>query len=74
MFGLDYFVVCPIENLQEKVFISTPANYTGCYWSKGDWATYLKLEKFDSKSYVFLKKDDFPTLLSLLEKAKTMLK
>lgn len=75
-----------IKLMQEKVFVSTPTNYTevtyksrggfeaGCYWSKGDWATYLKLEKFDSKSYVFLKKDDFPTLLSLLEKAKTMLK
>lgn len=74
-----------IKLMQEKVFLSTPTNYTevtyksrggfeaGCYWSKGDWATYLKLEKFDSKSYVFLKKDDFPILLSLLEKAKTML-
>jgi hypothetical protein len=75
-----------IKLMQEKVFLSTPTNYTevtyksrggfeaGCYLSKGDWATYLKLEKFDGKSYVFLKKDDFPTLLSLLEKAKTMLK
>ena len=72
--------------MQEKVFAMTPTNYTevtyrsrggfeaGCYWSKGDWATYLKLEKYDGKSYVFLKKDDFLALLALLEKAKTMLK
>jgi hypothetical protein len=75
-----------IKLMQEKVFVSTPTNYTevtyksrggfeaGGYCSKGDWVTYLKLERFDSKSYLFLKKDDFPTLLSLLEKAKTMLK
>lgn len=75
-----------IKMMQESVFTSTPTNYTevtyqsrggfeaGCYWSKGDWSTYLKLEKYDGKSYVFLKKDDFPELLKLLEKAKTMLK
>ena len=75
-----------IRMMQEKVFAMTPTNYTevtyrsrggfeaGCYWSKGDWATYLKLEKYDGKSYVFLKKDDFLALLALLEKAKTMLK
>lgn len=75
-----------IRMMQEKVFTMTPTNYSevtyrsrggfeaGCYWSKGDWATYLKLEKYDEKSYVFLKKDDFPALLALLEKAKTMLK
>lgn len=75
-----------IKMMQEKVFTSTPTNYTevtyksrggfeaGCYWSKGDWSTYLKLEKYDGKSYIFLKKDDFPELLSLLEKAKTLMK
>ncbi|WP_321281392.1 hypothetical protein [Marinifilum fragile] len=74
-----------IKMIQEKVFASTPTNYTevtfqsrggfeaGCYWSNGDWATYLKLEKYDGKSYVFLKKDDFPKLLSLIEKAKTLM-
>lgn len=75
-----------IKMMQENVFKSSPTNYTevtyksrggfeaGCYWSKGDWATYLKLEKYDGKSYVFLKKDDFPELLTLLEKAKTLMK
>ncbi len=74
-----------IKMMQEKVFSSTPTNYTevtyrsrggfeaGCFWSKGDWSTYLKLEKYDGKSYVFLKKSDFPELLTLLEKAKSML-
>jgi len=76
-----------IKMMQEKVFTSTPKYYTevtyksrggfeaGCFWSsKGKWSTYLKLEKFDDKSYVFLKQSDFPELLKLLNKAKTMMK
>jgi hypothetical protein len=71
-----------IKLIQEKTFPSTPTNYTevsfksrggfeaGCYWSKGEWKTYLKLEKFDGNSYVWLTKDDFPTLLTMLEQAK----
>ncbi len=43
------------------------------YWSKETWSTYLKLEKYDKDSYVFLGKDDFPTLLELLEQAKKKL-
>jgi len=71
-----------IKIIQEKIFPSTATNYTevsfksrggfeaGCFWSKGSWSTYIKLEKFDSDSYVFLNKDDFPKLLELLEQAK----
>ena len=74
-----------IKIMQEKIFPSTATNYTevnfksrggfeaGCYWSKGNWSTYLKLEKYDKDSYVFLNKDDFPQLLTLLEQAKTKL-
>jgi hypothetical protein len=74
-----------ITIIQEKIFPSTASNYTevtfrcrggfeaGCYWSKNTWSTYLKLEKYDKDSYVFLTKEDFPTLLSFLEKAKAKL-
>lgn len=74
-----------IITMKDKVFPSTPENYTevsfrsrggfeaGCFWSKGDWSTYLKLDRYDSKSYVFLKRDNFPELLTLLDKAKSML-
>lgn len=74
-----------IKIIQEKIFPSTATNYTevsfksrggfdaGCFWSKGTWSTYLKLEKFDKDSYVFLGKEDFPTLLGVLEQAKTKL-
>lgn len=71
-----------LDIMQSKVFATIPLNYTevsyrsrggfeaGCFWSKGDWSTYLKLEKFDGKSYVFLKKEDFPELQALIRKVK----
>lgn len=72
-----------IRLMQEKIFPTSPTNYSevtyksrggfeaGCFWSKGSWSTYLKLERFDGDSYVFLTKEDFPRLLQLLELAKT---
>lgn len=71
-----------IKIMQDKIFPTNSENYTeviyrsrggfeaGCYWKKGKWTTYLKLEKYDSKSYVFLNQKDFTTLYSLLEQAK----
>ncbi len=72
-----------IKIMQEKVMVSIPELYTevsfrarggfeaGCFVSKGTWSTYLKLEKFDGKSYVFLEKEDLTALYTLLEQAKT---
>lgn len=72
-----------IKIIQEKIFPSTVTYYTevsfksrsgfdaGCYHNKGVWSTYLRLEKYDKDSLVFLEKDDFTLLLSLLEQAKT---
>lgn len=74
-----------VKIMQEKIFPSLASNYTevsfksrggfdaGCYWSKGNWSTYLKLEKYDKDSYVFLDKEDFQILLKLLEQAKARL-
>lgn len=74
-----------IRLIQENIFTSTPSNYTevtyrsrggfqaGCYWSKNQWSTYLKLEMFNNKTYVNLKKDDFEILLDLLENAKKLM-
>lgn len=79
-------LVTSIKLMQSKVFNTSPENYTevsfksrggfeaGCFWSKGAWSTYLKLEKFDSDSYVWLKQENFGELLSLLETAKLKLK
>lgn len=71
--------------IRDSIFPSSPTTYeeiryrsrggfeAGCYWSKSDWSAYLKLEKYDSKSYVFLQKEDFPELLNLLKKAQASL-
>ena len=75
-----------IKLIQEKIYPSTPPNYTevsfrsrsgfeaGCFSGKGSWSAYMKLEKFDSNSFVFMDKEDLIKLLTLLEQAKTLLK
>ena len=74
-----------IKLMQEKVIPTTPTNYTevsyrsrggfeaGCFTSKGTWSTYLKLEKYDSKSYVWLTIEDLATLYTYLEQSKAKL-
>lgn len=73
--------------MQNDIMVTTPANYTeaayksrggfecGCYSNsgKGTWSSFLKLEKYDSKSFVPLSADDLNTLIQLLEKAKALL-
>lgn len=71
-----------IKLIDEKVLATTPSNYTevyyrsrsgfeaGCYMSKGSWSCYLKLERFDSKSYVWLKPEELKNLLIILQQAK----
>jgi hypothetical protein len=75
-------LVKSIDVLKSKVFISAPDSYTevqfnsrggfeaGCYFGKGKWSTYLKLERFDSDSFVFLTPEDFDVLRDLLQQAK----
>lgn len=74
-----------LKIIQDNIYPNTPANYTevsfrsrsgfeaGCYYGKNGWSLYMKLERFDSKSYVFLEKNDLPTLLDLLAQAKAKL-
>jgi hypothetical protein len=71
-----------IKLMQDKVMVTVPTTYTevyyrsrggfeaGCFTSKGAWSCYLKLEKFDSKSYVWLESADLTSLYGLLEQAK----
>jgi len=78
-------LVKSIKIIQDKIFPSTPANYTevsfrsrsgfesGCYSKKDSWSAYMKLERFDSNSYVFMDKEDLTKLLTLLEQAKVKL-
>ncbi len=47
----------------------------GCFTSgkKNEWNLYLKLERYDSNSFVFLDKKDIDDLTDLLQQAKTKL-
>jgi len=68
--------------MQDKVMLTVPTDYTevsfrsrggfeaGCFVSKGTWSSYLKLEKFDGKSYVWIDKDDLTVFYDLLAQAK----
>ena len=68
-----------IKFITDKIFPTAAQNYTevafksrggfeaGCYSKEDSWKTYLQLDKYDSKSDVFLGKDDFPILSGLLE-------
>ena len=74
-----------MNNLKANVFSSTRDVYTevafksrtgfeaGAYYEvdKKKWVAYVKLERFDSNSEVFLKTDDFTEILTLVEQAKT---
>ncbi len=74
-----------IKIIQESIFPSTPSNYTevsfrsrsgfeaGCYSKKDSWSAYMKLESFDSNSFVFMDKEDLIKLLIILEQAKAKL-
>ena len=69
--------------IKESVFGTQAPNYTeitfrsrsgfeaGCFWSKNDWSTYLQIKKYDRKSMVWLKPDEFNQFLEVLELAKS---
>ena len=72
-----------IKLIQDNVLATNPSTYTevyyrsrsgfeaGCFTSKGSWSCYLKLEKYDSKSYVWINTEELTNLYSILEQAKT---
>jgi hypothetical protein len=74
-----------IEALQTTIFPTTPDTYTeityrsrggfeaGAYFADAKWKTYLKLEKYDSKSIVFMRIEDLTELLAILKQAKVKL-
>ncbi len=73
-----------IKNLQTNVFTSTRDVYTevafksrtgfecGAYYDikKSSWRAYIQLEKYDSKSSIFLGVEELSKFLSLVEQAK----
>jgi|CXWL01.1.fsa_nt_gi hypothetical protein len=79
-------VIKTIEVLKANIFPTARESYTeveyrsrggfeaGAYFSDGKWTGFVKLEKYDSKSIVFMKPEDLDSLLTLLQTAKTRLK
>lgn len=57
----------------EVTFRSRSGFEAGCFSKKDSWDIYLKLEKFDSKSYEFLDKENLPQLIELIKKAKELM-
>lgn len=76
-----------LKALQETVFPTQRDKYTeisyksrsgfeaGTYFdvSKSKWNCFLRIDKYDGKSLVFLNQDDFSTVLKLVEQAKGMM-
>jgi len=72
-----------IKLIQNNILQSKPENYTevsyksrsgfeaGCYSKAEGWDAFIKIEKYDRDSYVFLKNEDLGSIYSFLELAKT---
>jgi hypothetical protein len=58
------------ENYVEYQFTSRDGFQAGAYQDKTDWRYFLKLEKYDSDSYVFLDRDEFEKLIEMISNAK----
>ena len=71
--------------IHDQVLASVPDHYVevgftarggfqaGCFWADGKWSAYLKLEKYDSDSYVWFKPDKFTALLATITDAAARL-
>lgn len=72
--------------IQEKILLTSPSNYTeveyksrggfkgGCFSDvKKGWSFFIKLDKYDSDSYLFLKKEELPALIKIFEETKSKL-
>lgn len=79
-------LIASIKLIRDNIFPTSPVLYTevsfksragfeaGCYWGKDNWKIYLKLEKYDNDSHVFLDKGDLEPLLTILEQAQVTMR
>jgi len=78
-------LISSIRMIKDKVMPTQATKYTevnfksrsgfmaGCFSKKDKWSTFMKLEKYDSNSYVWLEDGDFDKLLTVLQAAKAKL-
>lgn len=64
-----------MANYTEVTFSSRSGFQAGCFneAGKAEWSPFVKVEKYDGKSYVFLKAEDIDALLQLVQAAKSLL-
>jgi hypothetical protein len=61
-------------NYTELSYISRGGTEIGCFFSDNKWTIYLKLEKFDKNSYIFLSSEDITGLYSSILLAKPIMR
>lgn len=59
------------ESYTEVVFSSRSGFSAGCYYDSGKWTAFIKLERLDKDSYVYMQAEDFDALAALLQQAKS---
>ncbi len=72
--------------IMDRILVNTPSVYTeisfsarsgysaGCYYSNQEWSVYMKLEKYDGDSYLWMKVTDLPSYVKMLEEARSIMK
>ncbi|UOF76947.1 hypothetical protein [Bacteriophage sp.] len=61
------------QNYTEIIYRSRSGFEAGCFYSGGKWSAFVKLERYDKDSYVFIEPPDLDSLLALLKQAKPIL-
>jgi len=57
-----------------EIEYTTRSGFTaGCYYSRGDWKFFIKLERYDSKSYQWFNYLDLEKLINLIEQGAKQL-
>jgi hypothetical protein len=57
----------------EYQFTGRDGFQAGCYSDKRGWSYFIRLDRFDENSVIFLDKGDFKKLIEIIEKAKEKL-
>ncbi len=66
----DKILTTTVTNYTEVAYKSRSSFEAGCYSKDDSWILFMRLERYDNDSFIFMNKDDLPNLILLLEKAK----
>jgi hypothetical protein len=60
----------PKDKDEEVIFISNSGFQTGCYFNKFTWKLFIKVEKYDSRSYDYYTPEELSNFIRLLRLAQ----